>query len=406
MRAARSILGLVTLAAMVAACGSTGPTPAPSATAPSASDATPAVTASPKPTAATPTPSATEAPSPSPSAAADVADAFNKTLADPLWSPHITVKAVSTIGAATVAITGTIDVNLGTSHSVVTYGQGRAADTQETIANGSIKYTRQYGAWFKSTDTNSGSLGSLITGSKGFTDSGVEARNGQQLHHMVLPVGTVVPTDSLAVPGRATAVQAAIEGWADGEGNPVVIAVTASWSQPAKSGTVPVTIAMELGIDGAAATISTPTEDDLWAWKTSSVNHYLIAYPSTWEYRKGSAKKADYFYGYDGSFLGVTRYKAQGLSLNSVASYARSHLKTWSGLTNPKLVKVSAGRLNGVAARVLQIKGGFKGTTKYHYDIVAVKNGYVYEVLLSTPRKPTADDLAKWATLLATYKMK
>jgi hypothetical protein len=392
-------VGLLAVMALVAACGSTGPTLPPTAAPATSAPSSPAAAES----AAAPSP--TEAPSPTPTAAPDVSGAFNAELSDPMWSPHITVKAVTTVGTTNIPMTGTIDVNLGTSHTVITTGQGSAAVTEETISNGATEYTRQYGAWFKSAAT-SGSLGTLVTGTKGFIDAGVETKDGQALHHMELPAGAVVPTDGLGVPAGSTDAQASIEAWADGEGNPVIIDVTASWNQVAKTSTVPVKVDMEFSVDGAAATISTPTDDDIWAWKTSSVNHYKIAYPTTWEYAKGSSKKPDYFYGYDGAFFAVLRTPARGVTLNELTTYARSHLATWTGLKNTHLIKVSAVRLSGLSARLLQFRGSYKGVTEYHYDAYTVKGNYVYEVLLSVPRKPTKADLAIWATLLATYKMK
>ncbi len=407
MHRSRSLCGLMAVAALVAACGSTGPTPVASS-APASSEVASMAPVASTAAAATmaPTASATEAPSLTATAPADVSAAFNAAISDPMWSPHITVQAVSTIGSATVPMTGTIDVTPGTTHTVITSGQGSTSVTEETISSGSTKYTRQYGAWFKSTTVDTSGLGTLVTGTKGFTDAGVEAKGGQQLHHLVLPTGSAVPTAGLGIPATATAAQAAIEAWADAQGNPVVIDVAASWNQVAKTATVPVTVAMELTVAGGAQTISLPTDDDLWAWKTSSVNHYTVAYPITWEYTKGTSKKADYFDGYDGSFLGVTRFSAQKLSLNAVTTYIRGHLASWSGLTSAHLIKVSAAKLGGVSARLVQLRGTYKGVTKYHYDIVAVKGAYVFEMVLSVPRKPTADDLAMWATFLATYKMK
>jgi hypothetical protein len=399
MQPARAFLGILTAAALVAACGSPPPTPAPSEAASEA--ASPAPTAS-----ATVAPSATIAPSPSPSAETDVAAAFDQTISDPLWSPHITVKAVSKVGSQTIPMTGTIDVSLGTSHTVITSGQGNAATTEEVISTGAVKYTRQYGAWFKSDATSDSSLGKMITQAAIFTDAGVQAKGGQQLHHMILPVGTVIPATALGVPASATDTQVTLDGWADGEGNPVVIDINASWSQASGSTQVPVDVTMELTIGGAAQTVEIPTDDDLWAVKTSKVQHIQLAVPTTWDYTKGSTKKYDYFDGYDGSFIAIGRFKATGATLNGLVSYARAHLSTWTGLTGAKVTKASATKLAGVSARVLMIRGKYKGVTKNHFDIVALKGGYFYELLLSVPRTPTADDQAMWKTFLATFKFK
>jgi hypothetical protein len=98
--------GLLVIA--LAACGSTSPTPAPSAAAPSApaaaSSAPPASAVATIGPSVAPSASASSAPSPSASAGTDVAAAFSKAVSDKLFRPHIDVKSVATVAGQTIAM--------------------------------------------------------------------------------------------------------------------------------------------------------------------------------------------------------------------------------------------------------------------------------------------------------------
>jgi hypothetical protein len=159
-------------------------------------------------------------------------------------------------------------------------------------------------------------------------------------------------------------------------------------------------------VTGESLTITEPTSDEVWTTYSSAVHRSSVSYPSTWELTAGSAKKADLMVGYDGSWLSTDRYTAAKTSLNRVVNYARTHLANWSGLAGAKLQKVTALTIGGLPARQMIIHGTYKGTTKYHIDLLVVKSGYVYELLLSVPRLPTTDDAAMWGSMVDTYSIR
>lgn len=405
MLRARSLLSLLAVASIVAACGSSSPTPAPSlseapsAAASVAASEAPSATATTAPASATPAPSVSAAPSPSPSAAADLAATFNKAIADPLWAPHLEYKGISTSSGTTSAMQGSLDSSLGQWHATATVGR----TTSESLSDGATGYTKQYGVWFKAPVKNV-TLATMLAAAKGFTDSGVEDKNGQQLHHMVLPAGTVVDAAALGVPAGGDA-QVTLDGWADDTGSPVAFTLNATWTATGKT-PVARTIAVEIAVTTPAAAVTMPTEDELWAWKTNAAKHYTVAYPSTWEYKRGSAKKYDFIDGYDGTYAALSRYTTYGFSLATIVSYARSHVGSVSGMTGAKLVSNSAARLGGAKARLLVIKGKYKGSVRYMYDCITARGGYFYELVLVFPRKPNAADLVIWNAFLTTYKFK
>ena len=101
MRELRAGAAIIILALVVAACGDTPPTPAPSgSTAPDAS-----VTAESAPPASAPVSEVSPEPPP-----VDVALAAADALADPQLETTVTVDATTKVGKTTTHTTGTIDV--------------------------------------------------------------------------------------------------------------------------------------------------------------------------------------------------------------------------------------------------------------------------------------------------------
>jgi hypothetical protein len=49
-----------------------------------------------------------------------------------------------------------------------------------------------------------------------------------------------------------------------------------------------------------------------------------------------------------------------------------------------------------------ELHGKYKGVTRYQFDTYAYKGGYLYELILSVPRKPTAADVATWQAYVAS----
>lgn len=396
MHRARSWVALLAVAVLVASCGNTTPTPAPStpAATTAAPTATPAPTPSPTPTAA-----------PTPSAPPDASKAFNASLTNPMFAAHVDVIGVSTVAGVTIPMKGTLDIQPGVTHSVMTVTVSGKASTTETITAGGKEYGRTAGVWFDNGAPSGNNLGRLISEVGGFRDTGIQTKNGKELHHMELPAGTAIPADALGLAG-ATNVVIALEAWSEEDGTPALMTFSVTWDQPSGTTTLAATMTMELAFSGSPAEVTVPTEDELWAWKVSTIHKYQIAYPSAWEYVKGNTKTADFFNGFDGSYLAVFHVARKGVTLNEFASYATKNTGDWAGLKSAKVDATKATRLAGVAARRIDYHGKYSGKTWYVLSVLAVKGSYLYEVTLWLPHKATAADRAMMDTYLATFSFK
>ena len=411
MHAARSILGLVTAAVLVAACGSTGPTPAPSAAAQTASAAAVVVTASPAPSpsapSVTPSPSATEAPSPSPSAA-DYGAMFSKAVTDPFFAPHVVLKGVATVAGQMVATQGTIDVNYGIEHTVTTTIANGKKTTTEEISTSDAKYERRLGVWWAAGKPGAGDLSKVVTGIGGFVDAGPDTLNGAPVHHVTLPAGTTVPGTTIGLAGDAAAsARVTLEGWADASGRPAAVRVTATWDQPNTGGaTAPAQMTVDLTFEGAAPSVTVPTPDQIWKYRTSTLFHYRVAYPSSWEVKRGSKKLWDSYIGFDGTYFGTRGDVLKAWTVNSYTSYAVRHPGKWSGLANAKATSPTSLRVAGSQGRTLMVHGTYKGQVWWTINAVAGHGGRIYVLEMGVPRVPTAADKAMFAAFVANYSFK
>lgn len=329
---------------------------------------------------------------------ADVAGAFNATLTGGVWDAHLNATGEASIGGAHAQVSGMVDVSAGEVHTVLTVGR----EVLEEVATPSSTYATEDGVWFASAARDSSS----VVGAAGFTDAGVEAHDGQNLHHMVLPAGVPVSATLVPMPSGATGGHATLEAWADDQGEPVEIDVTASWSEPGPKGTQAVTVSVALTASGPAQEFRVPAGDQVWTWSTSTTFDYAMAYPSTWEFTAGSAKAPDLYQGDDGSFLAAAAFPAQGGTLNDWASYARTHLAKWSNLSKPVFSKTTSLTLDGAPARQLTFHGTYNGVVKYHVDLLAIRAGMVYELTLSVPDGMTSADTQIWDAFLKTFAFK
>ena len=382
--------GVLLVAALTAgACtGGGAPGSSPGLPQPTSSPAVPA----------TPTPS----PSPTP---ADASAAFAEALNDPLFTSRITVTGEMTFDGISMPIQGVIELRPGASHSVLTVAGGASAQTTEAMYIGSRKYERIDGVWFDAGTPEADGLGDTIRGLGGFRDTGVETRNGTVLHHMELPPGVTVPPEAFDLddPGMSHAV-VHLEAWAEASGTPALMVVTASWSQASGDRTIAATMTMELAFTMVSVDLATPA--NVWKWQESATFAYKAAYPADWEYEAGATtEEADWFVGYDGSWVAVWREETGGDGLNSITTWVNRNLAEFSGLTKPTLDSSKADTLAGATARRLSYHGTRDGESVWETTIIAVKGAYVYFVDYGTLHEPTKADLELFTTFVARFSM-
>jgi len=327
-----------------------------------------------------------------------------KALSDPELMARVAISGEMTFDTISLPITGVLELRPGASHTVITLASGASAQTSESTYVGGHKYERVNGVWFDAGTPDSKGLGSTILGQGGFRDTGIETKNGQQLHHLELPTGSAIPPEALGFDDPAMGNAAAtLEAWAEEDGTPAVMLITASWSQASGEVTMAATMTMELAFKLMSVEVATPA--NVWARQESAIFGYKAAYPADWEFQAGSADAADWFSGFDGSWIGVWREKTDGSSLSTITTWVSRHLDEFAGLKSSKLDSNTAAKLAGVTARRLDYHGTADGEAVWETTIIAVSGSWAYFVDFGTLHEPTKADLERLSTFLAQFSM-
>jgi hypothetical protein len=415
------------LVVVLAACGSSSPTPATSAaaasspppaattgtTAPPAPSAAPSsASAAPVASSAAPSAAATASPAPSPSASAgtNVAAEFTKQIAESIFRPHIDLKAVATVAGQTIATTGTIDVGWIATRTVTTTVAAGKRTTTDKITTDTKTYERKFGQYFLGkNDPSDADLAKVIKATGGFTDAGMDTRDGVSLHHLtVTDASKITGADIGLAADIAASAKVGVEGWADDTGTPKAMRITATWDQPLAGGsTTPAQMVMDLAFNGTAATISEPSGEALWVIRTSKVFKYQVGVPASWAYSKGNKKYYDLYDAFGGYQLQVGGFPSLGWTTNSWTAYVKKHPSAWwSSVKKAKVTPSKSGRLGGSPARTFTVSGTNKGTVWYYQVAITTHKGKLYTLFLGTSHKPNAIDKAMFASALATFAFK
>jgi hypothetical protein len=336
----------------------------------------------------------------------DVSAAFNDALNDPLFQSRITVTGVTEVAGIQMPMEGLLEVRPGATHSVMQIATPSGSQVTEQIVTGGRTYELQQGVWFDTGPANTGSdLGNAIRELGGFRDTGVGARNGVDLHHMELPANATLPASAIGLddPGLSKVV-ISVEGWATADGKPAILAIAATWVQAVGEASTEAQMTMELAFKGVSVTIRAP--EDLWVRYTSKAHKYAVAYPAEWDVDKGTAKKADFFNSWDGSWYGASRAKRRGFSLNQIVSATARDLGDVTGLKGAKLDANKPAKVDGVKARRLTFHGTYAGDRMWAVMVLVVKGDYVYVIEYYLYQKPTEELLTQFDTCLGTFDIK
>lgn len=384
---------------VVGACGTTTPTP-PSSVGPSVAPAS--VAPSVAPTAA-PTAAPTPAPTPTP---LDAVTPFLAAIGMPGFTARATVSGMLVVGTATSPIAGTYDVSGTDYHRALKIGAGTKVTTKHLIVSESAAYTATGdGPWFEAAFPAAGSgLASVLHSIQVVVDRGVETKNGRQLHHLVA-TGALLPPAVLGLTDPSiTAVTGTLEFWVSDDGTPQVIGATGAWTQKSgKDPAAPATLTAELAVaSGGAVAVTAP--EMVWKRVKSTRYRYSMAYPTDWEYEKGSGTKWDYFQSPDVNYVGMHSLSNQGYSLNAIVSAFIRYEPRSSGISKFKVESNKAAKLADVRARRLEYREKYKGDTYYVIDVVSVHKGRVYDIEYVSLRKLTAEDRALFDQFLSTFQ--
>lgn len=388
---------------VVAACGTTTPTP-PASVPPSAAAASvaPSVVPTAVPSVA-PTAVLTPTPTPTP---LDVVTPFLAAISTPGFAAHATVSGTLVVGTTSSPIAGTYDIAGLDYHRALKIGAGTKVATKHFTVVESAAYTATGdGPWFEAAFPAAGTdLVSVLRSVQVVVDRGIETKNGRRLHHLVA-TGVVLPPAALGLTDPSiTAVSGTLEFWVSDDGTPQVIGATGAWTQKSgKDPAAPATLAAEFAV-ASAGTVAVAAPEMVWKRVKSTKYHYSMAYPTDWEYHKGSGKKWDRFYSPEVSYVGVDSGSSQGYSLNVIVSALIRYGPTSSGVKKFKVESNKAAKLAGVRARRLEYRATYKGDTYYIIEVGAVYKGRLYDVAYFSLQKLTAQDRALFDQFLSTFQ--
>ena len=232
------------------------------------------------------------------------------------------------------------------------------------------------------------------------TDTGIETRHGQALHHLEPRGAPTIPMSAIGASGTAGDGVVAFDFYVTDDGTPVIMAVEATWTQADGKATMPASMVVEYAFSNVGGPIAIAPPEQVWATFTSKRFGYSIAYPSDWETHQSAGKtKPDRFLSADSSGVYVARYASGGATLNGVTSGFIAEIKRSS---KAKVTANDATTVDGIRARRVEWSGTFEGTRVWETDIVVVRGKHVYYVGYAVVAKPTAVDRAVVDGLIAS----
>jgi hypothetical protein len=386
--------GIRTLAAiavvlLVAACGESGPTP--SGIVPEASGQ-----------AASPSPSLAPTPEPTP---VDAAPAFVATLAGADFSATIAVTGETTLGSTTTTTTGTLEVSGSAFHLVLDRTTADRTTRVETLTGNGSRYSQADGLWFRSGEALTNSLVATLRAATGVRDTGIEARDGVLLHHLLVPTPVTLPIELGITDETVTHLIATIEAWAEEDGTPVRVTIAATWDQVVGGKAVAGKTSMELAFSGVGSPVSIDVPTDLWAGYTSRRFGYRMAHPVSWELKPGTTKFADTYFGPSDTVF-ASRARRFGLSLNGLNRQILALVRRNTGFDGVKIDSNEATKLNGVGARRIEFHGTDDGTPVWAIAVFAARGAFWYYVEYDTYEQTGVDDRALFDAILRSFRFR
>ena len=346
---------------------------------------------------------ATVAPTPT-AVPVDVVKLFTEKAKD-FDSGVVNFSGAATVGLVQVKLNGNSTYSGPDNRTVTTTTVGGVQADVETIQVAGKRYLKSGdGPWLQVPLTaGSGDLTSQVgTAAKGsLKDVGTEERQGQTVHKLVPSSSAGFdPSSLLSSVKGAEDMRVDLAFYVAEDCTPVAATIEATWTQKVGEQSVNGSLSFDLLFShmGQSQTVKAPT--DVWQAYSSTRYHFTMARPADWTYFK--AKDADEFDAPYYAYTLVNRHKTQGLTLNAIAKYEVSALKTFVG---GKAVSNEAATLGGVTARFLTASGKSKqlGKTVQVYEAIAVKGGFVYYALWVSEVGHAEEDLALFQEMLGTF---
>jgi len=358
-----------------------------------------APSAAPEATPASPVPSATATPTATP---VDVAALFLPQIVA-ATSARLEIDGAVEFGSQIGTIEGTLVYVGGDTDQVMTISLGGTPTTTASIHKAGAGYTKSgAGPWFRDASAPAAGkdVSSVLKSLKTLRDAGLESFDGQSVHRLELPAGTVLDPAAFGLTDPAMrSPRVELVFFATAEGRPVLMRATITWSQASGTTTIAVkmTADMRFAQIGGSLRVNAPAE--VWSRFSSARFHYAMAYPGDWDV-DATGKGFDRFASPADPFVLATRDKCTcTLTLNDLAK-AEIAANKRSGFVLDSNVALTLG---GQKARLVSMHGKIQGSPYVIYEALMVKGSYAYFVNWFSPKGHEAADLASFKAMLATF---
>jgi hypothetical protein len=389
LRPIRTTALAMSLALVVVACGDSGPTAVPV----SGSPATAASPAAEGPS-ATPSPPATPSPTP-----VDVAALAEAALAATTFTAEAEISGSGTLGKVKSRTTGSLEIEGRATHVVRTTTTGKTKVKVETITANSTRYAKQKGVWVELGEATNSELIAQLRATTTMTDLGVETKDGRELHHLqaTLPA---VPAE-LGVSGDAKEATATLDAWVTEDGTPVVLTVTATWTQEVGGKTVKGSRVMTFTFSNVGGDITVAPPDMIWAFHTSKRFGYRMACPVDWTWEKGTSKIADSCFSADRSVI-ASRARQTRATLSYLRPRIAGQLRN-AGFAKAKVTSDKKTTLDGVPARRIEFTATVSGDKVWGQGVYAIKGAWWYFIVWGQLEKTTSADRAMFKQFQGSF---
>lgn len=399
-RLATTYLAL-TLAVVLAGCGSSTP--------PTSASASPATVASATPVDRSPSPTATSTPAPSPTPKPDVAKPFLAILTSRTFAATAKIAGEFRLGSATFPVTGTYDVRGSDNRQSMTIAIPKATQTTESLTAAGVTYTKRGGLWFVKPAAAAGSssgadLASSLRSLLDLVDTGTVTKGGRTLHHLEPRGSTSIPLSAFGASDPTGDGVVTLDFYAEEDGTPVVMTIAATWTQPTGKTTERASMTIDYTFSNVGGQVVIDAPQQVWTTFKSKRFGYTMSHPVDWEAEQSPAKRQpDTFYSAEATGVVALRAPSGGFSLNALTSAYVREVK--GSFKKVSMSSNKATTIDGVKARRIEFAGTYKGTPTWHVEIVVVrgKNFYVFDY--SSLAKLTTTDRAIFDAFVSTVDL-